>query len=137
MVEAIEIEDRGAGTASESYRYRSDPPTSGRHHPETIAPGYYEDHQIESRLVNALEHGNIVIYYGEVDPTVRTNLRRWAVFYGANEWAGLVVVPKPQIGKSVILTAWGHKLTLGPFDPAASAAFVDKYRGRGPENRVR
>jgi len=41
------------------------------------------------------------------------------------------------LGQRLILTAWGEILRLDHFDPAVAAAFVDKYRGRGPENPVR
>ena len=41
------------------------------------------------------------------------------------------------LGKSVVLTAWRKILKLDSFEPAAAAAFVDTYRGRGPEKRVR
>jgi len=35
------------------------------------------------------------------------------------------------------LGAWGQRLELKPFDPELAAAFIDRYRGRGPERRVR
>jgi hypothetical protein len=37
----------------------------------------------------------------------------------------------------VVLTAWRKILKLDTFEPASAAAFVDAYRGRGPENKVR
>jgi hypothetical protein len=37
----------------------------------------------------------------------------------------------------VVLTAWRKILKLDSFEPAAAAAFIDTYRGRGPEKRVR
>ena len=33
--------------------------------------------------------------------------------------------------------AWRRTLTLDPFDGDAGAAFIDAYRGRGPEHPVR
>ena len=41
------------------------------------------------------------------------------------------------LGQSVVLTAWAKRLDLDRFDPAPAAAFIDGYRGRGPENPVR
>ena len=137
MVENVQLEGGGDGEAGDTYAYRSAPPTSGRHHPEVVAPGFYESPQNEARLVHALEHGNIVIYYDDASPAVITNLRRWAVFFGSDEWAGLVVVPGTGVGDAVTLTAWGRKLALDPFDAASAAAFIDKYRGRGPEKPIR
>ena len=137
MVETVPLEGGGDGKPEDTYTYRSALPTSGRHHPEVVAPGFYDGPQNEARLVHALEHGNIVIYYDAASPSVITNLRRWAVFFGSDEWAGLVVVPSAGMGHAVTLTAWGRKLVLDPFEAASAAAFLDKYRGRGPEKRVR
>jgi hypothetical protein len=41
------------------------------------------------------------------------------------------------LGKAVVLTAWRRILRLDEFDPPAAAAFIDQFRGRGPENPVR
>jgi hypothetical protein len=49
----------------------------------------------------------------------------------------VVAAPSSGLGKAVVLTAWRKILKLDEFDPAAAAAFIDKFRGRGPENRVR
>jgi hypothetical protein len=40
------------------------------------------------------------------------------------------------LGETVILTSWQHRLELAKMDVRASF-FVDAFRGRGPENRVR
>lgn len=49
----------------------------------------------------------------------------------------MLVVRREGLGQRLILTAWNKILRLDHFDPAVAAAFVDKYRGRGPENPVR
>jgi len=49
----------------------------------------------------------------------------------------VLVVRREGLGQRLILTAWNKILRLDHFDPAVAAAFVDKYRGRGPENPVR
>jgi hypothetical protein len=43
----------------------------------------------------------------------------------------------PGIGQQIILTAWTKELRLEEFDAAAAAAFIDRFRGRGPEHPVR
>ncbi len=43
----------------------------------------------------------------------------------------------PGMGKRVVLVAWTKLLRLRKFDAASAAAFIDAYRGRGPEQRVR
>jgi len=52
-------------------------------------------------------------------------------------WSGIVATPMPGIGEAVVLTAWRRMLRLDTFDAATAAAFIDAFRGRGPENPVR
>ena len=54
-----------------------------------------------------------------------------------SERDGVVVTKDNALGSRVVLTAWRRRLELNPFDAAAAAAFMDAYRGRGPENAVR
>ena len=50
---------------------------------------------------------------------------------------GIRAIRRPGLEASVILTAWTRVLTLDGFDRDAAAAFIDAYRGRGPEHPVR
>ncbi len=111
-------------------------PTSGPHDPEWVEAGFYRTPQAPERLVHALEHGNIVIYYDTPGDAVLQTLDSWTGLYGG-QWSGVVVAPGPGLGAAVVLTAWRKVLRLDPFDAAAAAAFVDAYRGRGPEKPVR
>ncbi len=130
--------DEGSGhlAPGESVRYQSDPPTSGIHDPQWIDPGVYDRVQSRERLVHSLEHGMIVIYYDQPAADAFAILKDWAGLYGA-PWSGVVLTPKPGLGEPVILAAWRKTLRLDPFEPDAAAAFIDAYRGRGPENPVR
>jgi hypothetical protein len=128
----------------QSAGYRDRMPTSGAHDPKWIDPGVYDTPQLPTRLVHSLEHGMIVIYYDRPPAEAMESLSAWAGLYGA-PWSGLVVVPAPGLGDEIVLTAW-HEivltawqrvLKLQPFDPAAAAGFIDRYRGRGPEHPVR
>lgn len=78
----------------------------------------------------------VVIYYDTPPAAVLATLYSWADLYGG-QWSGVVVTPMPGLGEEVVLTAWERMLKLRPFDAAAAAAFVDRFRGRGPENPVR
>ncbi len=125
---------RGHGEHGATYYYGTLFPTSGRHDPVPTSAGVYQAPQPPGQLVHALEHGNIVIYYDAPDPEVLITLKDWAGLYGG-EWDGLVVVPMERhLGRDVVLTAWTKTLRLAAFDPALAAAFVDVYRGRGPEH---
>ena len=135
-VESSPSQGRAHLNPGQSYAYQNRFPTSGPHDPTWTPPGVYDQPQRPTQLVHALEHGNIVIYYDEPGPEVMERLERWADLYD-DQWSGLVVTPAAGLGNAVVLTAWTKRLELDPFDPAAAAAFIDAYRGRGPENPVR
>lgn len=128
----------GAGHTQpgESVSYDDAHPTSGRHDPSWVDPGVYDSVQPAPRLVHSVEHGMVVVYYDEPTPEVMRTLREWAGLYNG-AWSGIVVAPSPGLGQEIVLTAWNRSLRLDPFDPAAAAAFIDRFRGRGPENPVR
>lgn len=116
--------------------YESDFPTSGPHWPSPTRPGFYETPQPNEGLVHAIEHGNINVYYDELRPEDEERLREWTRFYNGT-WSAVNAVPHQGLGRGVVLTAWDHRLRLDDFDPAPMAAFIEAYRGRGPENPVR
>ena len=116
--------------------YPSRFPTSGNHWPRPLSPGFYTSAQRSEMLVHSLEHGNVVIYYETLDAGAEESLREWAKLFTA-AWSGVIVVPKPGLGKAIVLTAWTRSLRLDRFEPKAMAAFVDAFRGRGPEHPVR
>lgn len=130
--------NRGGGhpASGHSTRYDDPFPTSGPHNPDWVLPGFYDRPQPPSKLVHALEHGNVVIYYERPGEAVLATLDDWANLYDF-EWGGVVAVPAPSLGQAVVLTAWRKRLRLDTFDAATAAAFVDEYRGRGPENPIR
>ena len=129
---------RGGGHfgAGGSGNYGSRFPTSGKHHRVPTKPGFYDEQQPASQLVHAVEHGNIAIYYERPGADVLETLASWAELYDGR-WDGVVATPMPGLSKKVVLTAWAKRLSLSRFDAAAAAAFIDEYRGRGPENPVR
>jgi len=118
------------------YHYGTLFPLSGPHDDIWTQPGFYVSRQPPERLVHALEHGNIVIHYDAPGTEVVETLKRWAGLYPAM-WSGIVATPMPGIGEAVVLTAWRRMLRLDTFDAVSAAAFIDAFRGRGPENPVR
>lgn len=135
-VESIPSAGGGHLAPGQFYRYRDRFPTSGPHDLTPTPPGVYREAQPPTKLVHALEHGNIVIYYDAPGDATMDRLTRWAAVHDG-PWSGLVVTPDPGLGQAIVLTAWARRLRLDPFDPAAAAAFIDAYRGRGPENPIR
>ena len=136
MVETLPDLGRTHLSPGQTQIYDSPYPTSGPHETTWTSTGFHSDPQRPTQIVHALEHGNIVIYYDTPEAEALATLKDWAGLYGG-QWDGVVLTPGPGIGKAVIMTAWRKMLRLDPFDPAAAAAFVDAYRGRGPEHPVR
>lgn len=116
--------------------YRADPPTSGTHSLKWADPGVYSERQAPERLVHSIEHGMVVIYYETPDEAVMDTLESWAALFKGG-WSGVVLAPKKGLGSDIVLTAWRRRLRMPTFDAAGAAAFIDAYRGRGPEHRVR
>ncbi|MDP6426480.1 MAG: DUF3105 domain-containing protein [Rhodospirillales bacterium] len=127
--------DRHLGPG-EAYRYRNAYPTSGPHAPVPTRPGFYTSPQPPTGLVHALEHGGIVIYYGQAEAETIAKLKNWTSLY-QGVWDGVVATPRSGLGNGVVLTAWRKRLQLASFDAKAAAAFIDAFRGRGPEKPVR
>jgi len=115
--------------------YGTDFPTSGPHNPVWTEPGFYDRPLDRENLVHALEHGNIVIYYDEPGDAAMKIIRGWTDRF-RGQWDGVVAVPHEGLGESLVMTSWQHRLELAKIDVRASF-FVDAFRGRGPENRVR
>jgi len=111
-------------------------PTSGDHAAQGIRNGFYDTEQPKTGLVHSMEHGNVVIYYDTPGQDAIATLKDWAGRFDG-PWSGLVVTRSPGLGQALVLTAWTKSLRLNSFDAAEAAAFVDAYRGRGPENPVR
>ena len=115
--------------------YGTDFPTSGPHAPSPARPGFYDEALPLEPLVHALEHGNIVIYYDEPGDAAMNLIRGWTDQY-QGVWDAVIAVPHEGLGEGIVLTAWQHRLELAKLDVRASF-FIDAFRGRGPENRVR
>ncbi len=132
------VPSRGGGhlRPGQTTSYPSRFPTSGIHHANPAEPGFHDAALAATRLVHAAEHGHVVIYYDRPGATARATLRGWAGLY-TGRWDGIVITPMAGLGERVVLTAWTRRLDLARFDAAAAAAFIDSYRGRGPEHPVR
>lgn len=110
--------------------YNSMPPTSGPHHQRLVIWGSYAEPVVTVQTPHNLEHGGVVIHYGEgVAPGTREQLQ---AFYDESP-NGLVMAPLPELGKRITLTAWTKLATCQQFDEDGFAAFRGAYRGKGPE----
>ncbi len=127
---------RGHLAPGQTITYPDRFPTSGAHAPVWVNPGVYDTVQPPTKLVHSNEHGMVVIYYDSPPADAMEMIRKWAGLY-VGPWSGVVVTPAPGLGEEVVLTAWNKTLRLNTFEAAAAAAFIDRYRGRGPEHPVR
>jgi hypothetical protein len=118
--------------AGQRVIYKTDPPTSGAHEAVPTPTGYYTKPQRPEKLVHALEHGIIVIYYDKPDPAMLLALQVLPVNY-PGAWDGVIVTPRAGLGKGIILTAWTKMLRMQTFDPATLLEFIDSFRAKGPE----
>lgn len=134
------LADEGRDHVEDGRRvqYRTDPPTSGPHYASWAEPRFYTEPVPYELLVHNLEHGHVVIYYDprRTPQEARNHLRRLTARY-ARMWDAVVAVPREDERYELILTSWRHWLRLERYDPTLVDAFVNAYRGRGPERPVR
>lgn len=121
-----------------TVEYESEPPTSGPHYASPLAPDIYRQVVPDESLVHNLEHGHIVIFY---DPSSLSDESAAKITELNNEyqgaWDAVLAAPRPEMENELTLTAWTYKLELDEYDEELIDAFVDAYRGKGPENPVR
>ncbi|MFQ6019072.1 MAG: DUF3105 domain-containing protein [Kiloniellaceae bacterium] len=135
-VQSFPNEGRDHLDPGQTYHYDTAFPTSGPHARTWTEPGFYDDPQPATMLVHALEHGHVIVYYDDPGPEALATLKEWTGLYGG-AWDGVIAAPSPGLGRTLVLTAWRKMLKLEAFDAAAGAAFIDAFRGRGPERPVR
>jgi hypothetical protein len=138
LVQELPDEGRDHVPDGTEIQYDTDPPTSGPHYARWAQPGLYREDIPAGLLVHNLEHGHIVIYYS---PSLLSNeaaakLTDLTDRY-TGDWEAVLALPRQDSEFELILTAWNHKLELEEYDEELVDAFVDAYRGRGPENPVR
>jgi hypothetical protein len=110
--------------------YNSFPPTSGTHHQVPVIWGAYSEPVPTVAEVHNLEHGGVIIHYGnKVDQATRDALRR---FYDDSPNA-MLLSPLPKLGNRVSFTAWTKLATCARFDANAAGRFRSAFRGNGPE----
>lgn len=138
----VEMPDEGRDHVAEgtTVEYESEPPTSGPHFASWAPAGIHREVVQDEYLVHNLEHGHIVIYYTPdtsrlSDESVAKITELTEEFDG--QWDAVLAVPRPDMDVELTLTAWNHKMELDSFDEELIDAFVEAYRGRGPENPIR
>jgi hypothetical protein len=130
--------------------YNSFPPSSGPHYAQPAPWGIYPDSIKQTILVHNLEHGGIVIQYG--NEVSKSDVQKLESFYQDDPY-GLVVVPYDKLGSKIAAAAWnepaysqnqdanfdkvdaghGYVLTCSSFDKGALSKFRDQRRNKAGE----
>ncbi|MBD0328592.1 MAG: DUF3105 domain-containing protein [Thermoleophilia bacterium] len=132
----------------EGFEYPTDPPVAGPHHNVQSPLDVYDEPVEQLRLVHNMEHGAVVIQYGEDVP--EADVRRIVEWYRADP-NGLLIAPLPRLGDQISLGAWrahfgadnrlereeGVLAKCPRFDEQAFDAFLDEYGFQGPEGATR
>ena len=112
-------------------QWNSFPPTSGRHYYMWVRWGVHRTPVPLIEEVHNLEHGGVVIQYGDRVPAAA--VAGITAFWRADPTA-LLVAPLPQLGDEIALTAWTQWAECTRFDAAAFRAFRQAFRYHGPES---
>jgi hypothetical protein len=111
------------------FKYSTTPPTSGPHYPVPAVWNIYTEPVPEIRLVHNLEHGGVIVQYGDRVPDAQ--VQEITAWYQSDPDGGngLVVAPYPELGNEIAVTAWTHLMKCSRFDKGAFDRFRDDYRG--------
>lgn len=110
--------------------YKTFPPTSGPHFGQPAVWGSYQDSLVLVQEPHNLEHGGVIIQYGDRVPEAA--VAQLQSFYDSSR-NGMLLAALPKLGNKIALTAWTQLATCTDFDEQAFAAFRNAFRGNGPE----
>lgn len=144
------MEDQGrehvSASESASFRYNSNPPTSGSHLATWVKAGIFDTMQSEGELLHSLEHGYVVISYNcsavESDGC-KTLVKQLTELANKKKLWKLIVAPRPQLDTTIALTAWTYIDKFDPdpigvdqFNEGRIERFIDYHRDQGPEKTM-
>ena len=105
---------------------QSDPPTSGKHYQVPPPLMIYDEPVPQWILLHALEHGNILVQYGDkVSASDREALRAAVLGHRVHT----LMAPYPKLGKRVVYTAWQRMLSCTGFQKDALTGAQAKWAG--------
>jgi hypothetical protein len=127
---------------NENVKYKTNPPTAGKHYVQPAADGAYAKAPADVELVHTQEHGRIIIWFKPTLPKAERAALK-ALFDQDSD--KMVLVPRANMPYPVAATAWGatpdplgtgYVMGCGQFVPKvfdALRTFRDAHRGNGPE----
>ncbi len=139
---------KGSGVAThtesldERVKYKTNPPTTGRHYAVPAEDGIYGKAPQDEELVHGMEHGRVIFW---VKPSLPEDQRADIRALVDDDTYQMFLVPRSDMPYAVAATAWNGEPEPGgtgrlllcnevndkTFD--ALAAFRDEHRSQGPE----
>jgi len=143
---AIPVDDEAvlhAPIGTDPGPYQTDPPTAGRHYPQPLEAGFYEEDSREAQLdypegylLHNLEHGYVVFWYNceeltDTDcGTLKTQIKGIMDDFNNQKLIGF---PRPSMDDPLVITSWGQIQRFETFDEDAARKFIRINRNRAPE----
>lgn len=126
--------DNLSRTHSVSFAYDGAqlPPTGGIHRSTWQNCGIYETPQDTAQIVHSLEHGAVWLAYRPSLPVDQVTALEALV----SEQAEVILSPYPGLSDDVVMTAWGKQLVIESLPDERITAFIERFRGNGPEDAV-
>lgn len=128
-IATLEDEGRAHLSPGETPVYKSNPPTSGTHHPIWHDAGIYAEPVDVTMEVHNLEHGYVILHYNNISADEINQLAQIV----RSDFRKLILAPYPGMSDKISLTAWNHKQSCTAVDKAAIQTFIDLFRDQGPE----
>jgi hypothetical protein len=111
--------------------YESSPPVSGPHASQPAPCGVHSQPIPNENQVHSLEHGAVGIQYQpDLDADDIAAIERIARRFES----GVFSAPYPDMDSPLAVSSWGELMVLDAPDVPAINAYVDEFRGQGPED---
>ena len=104
------------------------------HDPTPLPCGIYRSTPRFENTVHAMEHGAVAIWYSPALLTADgvAELEEIAAKH-LNDEVYLILAPYGSLDSTVVLTAWGERMTLGSVEERAIDKFIDEFKHDAPE----
>jgi hypothetical protein len=113
--------------------WNSFPPTSGLHYGQWVLWGDYTQPQPLIKSTHNLEHGGVIIQYG--NKVSQSDIAQINDFWQSDPNA-MLVAPLPKLGNKIALTAWTQWAECTHFNKNAFAKYKAAFRYHAPESGV-
>jgi hypothetical protein len=127
---------------NEKIKYRTNPPTDGKHYFDPADDGAYDNPPPDAQLVHNLEHGRVIVWFKRSLPKdARADIK---AFYDEDTYQ-MVLAPRENMPYQIAASAWnrdptpngtGRLMSCPKYTPAvfdALRAFREANRSNGPE----